>query len=87
MCAIVPFMPVVVTEPLIVRSAATEIVPVPVAEVFAGGTSAAPLSMSFICCADAPATKTSAAAATAAGHSDLRRFAIVIMASTSLVRG
>ena len=44
----VPCTPVVVTEPLIVLSAATLIVPLPLAAVFTGGTSLSPLSLSIM---------------------------------------
>ena len=59
----VPCTPVVVTEPLIVLSAATLIVPLPLAAVFTGGTSLSPLSLSIM--SSAMARPANAAAATA----------------------
>ena len=48
MCAIVPFTPSVVTLPLIVPSSATRKLPVPLASVFAAGTSSAPVRFTFM---------------------------------------
>src|SRR5918911_1153778 len=48
MCAMVPFRPSVVTLPVMVPSCATRNVPLPFASVFAGGTSSAPVRLTFI---------------------------------------
>ena len=48
MCAIMPCTPSVVTLPLIVPSSATRKLPLPFACVFTGGTSSAPVRLTFI---------------------------------------
>src|SRR4029077_10131561 len=48
MCAMVPFTPSVVTDPVTVPSSATRKLPLPLASVFAGGTSSLPVRLTFI---------------------------------------